>query len=117
VESFAARIVAGIEVEVEVGGAGVRLQALYGLSPDLSDVIPAKGVSTSYQASDMCGLPANISAQALYRNPGVIHTVNMTSLKPNTRYYYQFGNDIEGWSDVHSFVSRPQQVGSASWGA
>lgn len=89
-------------------------QALYGQSPDLSDIIPAKGVSTSYQGSDMCGSPANITAQSLYRDPGVIHTVNMSSLKPSTRYYYQFGNDVEGWSSVHSFMSRPASVGGAS---
>lgn len=36
-----------------------------------------------------------------------MHTVIMKNLVPNTEYYYQYGNDEDGWSKVHLFRSRP----------
>lgn len=39
--------------------------------------------------------------------PGFIHSVLLTNLQPATIYYYQYGNDADGWSVERSFVSRP----------
>ena len=36
--------------------------------------------------------------------------VVLSGLLPSTMYYYRYGNDADGWSDVKSFMSRPQQV-------
>ena len=36
-----------------------------------------------------------------------MHTVVLKQLQPGTRYFYQFGNDQDGWSDVQTFTSRP----------
>jgi len=30
----------------------------------------------------------------------------MTDLRPDTRYFYQFGNDADGWSREYTFKSK-----------
>lgn len=78
----------------------------FGLHPDELKQ-HASGNSTTYSAADMCHAPANITAQQLFRDPGYMHKVILTDLKHSTRYYYQFGNDDDGWSKIFSFRSRP----------
>jgi hypothetical protein len=34
----------------------------------------------------------------------------MTGLQPATTYFYRYGNDVDGWSGVSSFVSRSLAV-------
>lgn len=65
------------------------------------------GKSVTYQASDMCHSPANQTAQQWFRSPGYIHTVLLDHLVPDTRYYYQYGNDQAGWSELASFHAAP----------
>eukprot|EP01006_Ploeotia_vitrea_P031256 TRINITY_DN63577_c1_g3_i1.p1 TRINITY_DN63577_c1_g3~~TRINITY_DN63577_c1_g3_i1.p1 ORF type:complete len:592 (+),score=290.91 TRINITY_DN63577_c1_g3_i1:201-1778(+) len=87
-------------------------QARWGLSETtLSE--SASGTSRTYAASDMCNMPSNVTAQQLFRDPGFMHAVLIKGLKPHTRYYYQFGNDQDGWSKVHTFMSR-QPAGADS---
>ena len=31
----------------------------------------------------------------------------LTGLAPSTKYFYQFGDDVNGWSTERTFVSRP----------
>ena len=53
----------------------------------------------------MCDTPA--ASPVNFRDPGWIHDALMTGLKPATKYYYNFGNDNEGWSPEYTFVSSP----------
>ena len=63
----------------------------------------ATGMSRTYKASDMCGPPANISAH--FMDPGYIHDVVMTGLKPKTRYCYRYGSPGFKYSREKSFMS------------
>src|SRR5690606_32311378 len=68
----------------------------------------ATGTSRTYGASDMCRLPANITAQVYFRDPGWIHDVLLDNLEPDTLYYYIFGSYADGlWSEEFSFYSPP----------
>lgn len=78
----------------------------FGLEPE-SLTRAATGTSTTYSASDMCDFPANVTGQAWFRDPGFMHTVILTELALGSRYYYRFGNDVDGWSAVYSFKARP----------
>ncbi|OQR92284.1 calcineurin-like phosphoesterase [Achlya hypogyna] len=80
--------------------------ARYGKSRTLDDHLVRFGSTTTYTAEDMCHAPATTMGQTLYRHPGYFHSVVMDNLEPATEYFYQFGNDVDGWSDVASFVSR-----------
>lgn len=71
-------------------------------------VFKADGTSATYTASDMCQPPASILAQHFFRDPGYMHTVIMRNLDPDRVYYYQYGNDNDGWSKVERFRSRPK---------
>jgi hypothetical protein len=69
----------------------------------------------------MCQSPANLTGQVgllsvwtcvdvdagqeWFRDPGFIHSVLLSGLAPDTAYYYQFGNDVDGWSQVYQFNS------------
>lgn len=50
--------------------------------------------------------PLFASGQNWFRSPGFIHTIVLTSLDTNTVFYYQFGDDSNGWSQVYQFTSR-----------
>ena len=60
----------------------------YGLFKEIM-ILKSYGTTTTYNASDMCGSPANAIG---YRDPGFIHDVLLKVLLPNTRYYYKFGS-------------------------
>lgn len=51
----------------------------------------AVGVSRTYNNSDMCGPPANLSR--FFIPPGHMHDVLLTGLEPGKRYFYQCGSD------------------------
>ncbi|KAF1336556.1 Calcineurin-like phosphoesterase, partial [Globisporangium splendens] len=67
----------------------------------------SSGTSTTYTAADMCEAPANITSQVWFRDPGFMHKVFLRGLASGKMYFYQFGNDEDGWSAVYSFQSRP----------
>ncbi|KAG7387325.1 hypothetical protein PHYBOEH_008274 [Phytophthora boehmeriae] len=67
----------------------------------------ATGTSSTYRASDMCHAPATTIGQQSFRDPGYMHTVALTGLKPNTYYFYQYGHGGNNWSKVRRFKSRP----------
>jgi len=78
----------------------------YGLDP--SALTSTKtGTSITYKASDMCEEIATITGPHNFIDPGVIHTVVMEDLRPSTTYYYRVGNDVDGWSSIYSFLTRP----------
>ena len=72
-----------------------------------SFIVHFYGTSTTYHNSDLCHAPANQTAQQWFRDPGFLHTIKMTNLAPNMLYFYQYGNDVQGWSSVYSFRSAP----------
>lgn len=67
----------------------------------------ASGAFTTYTAEDMCESPANITSQVWFRDPGFMHKVLLKGLANGKTYFYQFGNEHDGWSAVYSFQSRP----------
>eukprot|EP00743_Colponemidia_sp_Colp-15_P006986 GILK01007539.1.p1 GENE.GILK01007539.1~~GILK01007539.1.p1 ORF type:complete len:660 (-),score=66.82 GILK01007539.1:116-2095(-) len=61
----------------------------------------------TYSSTDLCGPPANIEAAMRFRDPGYAHKALIKGLKPNTRYFYRYGSNVQGWSEEYSFVSAP----------
>ncbi|GLE02468.1 hypothetical protein PINS_up011306 [Pythium insidiosum] len=86
--------------------------ARFGLTRDALTEI-ATGISSTYSATDMCSAPATTFSQRLYRNPGYMHNVLISHLEPDTEYFYQYGSDVDGWSEVYRFRSAPR-VGSTA---
>ncbi|ETV91692.1 hypothetical protein, variant [Aphanomyces invadans] len=72
------------------------------------------GTSSTYTASDMCHQPATIVGQQWFRHPGYMHTVVIDGLFPDCMYAYQFGNDMDGWSEIYTFRSRPLSATNAT---
>eukprot|EP01083_Nonionella_stella_P267974 905575_1 len=60
--------------------------------------------SYTYDTTYMCGGSASIISPTQFRHPGYFYTVIAKNLKPDTKYYYIFGND-DYWSDEHSFTT------------
>ncbi|KAL4439452.1 hypothetical protein ABPG77_008781 [Micractinium sp. CCAP 211/92] len=89
--------------------AGSRPSVRWGTQPsDLAAT--AAGRSLTYGRGDMCGPPANTTG---WFEPGWLHAAAMAGLQPSTRYFYQYGDEELGWSEVESFVS-PPAPGTAS---
>nr|QOL01233.1 putative extracellular protein TR9_041a [Trebouxia lynnae] len=64
----------------------------------------ASATTKTYNASSMCGSPANSTG---YIDPGMLHTATLSNLSYNTRYYYQYGDMKLGLSAVYSFLTGP----------
>jgi hypothetical protein len=76
----------------------------FGLEPTaLSQFVT--GSQWTYQAADMCGPPANTTG---FIDPGFMHSVVLTGLKPKTRYYYVASQPGLDNSSVLSFESSPE---------
>lgn len=90
------------------GSRDVAPSVRFGTSPQ-QYTSTVTGASKTYNASDMCQLPATKFAQAYFRDPGFIHVVILTGLAHSTMYFYQYGNDVDGWSEERSFLSRPEK--------
>ncbi|EDO47589.1 predicted protein, partial [Nematostella vectensis] len=69
-------------------------------------LMTTKGTTKTYKASDMCGEPASGSQ---FMDPGFIHDVLLTDLKPSSLYYYQYGTDLVriGMSKLKNFTTAP----------
>lgn len=61
-----------------------------------------------YEREDMCDFPANSSIG--WRDPGWTHDGVMKGLESGQMYYYQVGSDANGWSPIHSFISRDDKA-------
>lgn len=62
----------------------------YGVDPSTMSVVKGN-ISKTYTAADMCAEPAgDVNA---FVDPGYIHDVLLTNLKPGTRYYYSYGSE------------------------
>jgi len=98
-------------VQFTTGAAGKPVVE-YGPSNGNSKVsdfpMRADGTSTTYQASDMCQEPANITEPGKFIDPGSLHTVILTGLEPDTEYSYRVGLSTgQGvvWSSTFAFRS------------
>jgi hypothetical protein len=99
-------------VQFTTGSSGTPV-AMYG---ETSPTTKVEGTSLTYQASEMCGAPANsTTGVGEFVAPGMLHSIALTNLKPNTHYTYKvgvtFGQGIV-WSDTFSLTSAPK-VGSS----
>mmetsp|Transcript_20846 Transcript_20846/g.25810 ORF Transcript_20846/g.25810 Transcript_20846/m.25810 type:complete len:433 (+) Transcript_20846:5-1303(+) len=77
------------------------------------------GTSDTYKASDMCQSPANLMEAGKFTDPGMLHTVILDNLDPDTRYWYKVGIFSDGqkcgddnyydvcWSDLKQFITEP----------
>ncbi|ELR18962.1 diphosphonucleotide phosphatase 1, putative [Acanthamoeba castellanii str. Neff] len=81
----------------------VRPQVKFGTSPGNYDQSVGAATST-YRKEHMCGAPANAEG---WRDPGLLHSAVLSNLRPDTRYYYVYGDPTFGFSAEASFVSEP----------
>ncbi|XP_020189875.1 probable inactive purple acid phosphatase 2 [Aegilops tauschii subsp. strangulata] len=63
---------------------------------------------STYEQRHMCGYPANHSVG--WRHPGFVFDGVMEGLRPGSRYFYKVGNDLGGWSETYSFISRDTEA-------
>jgi acid phosphatase type 7 len=84
--------------------AHVELWATQGGESD-SVRFPAR--SSTYDRTDLCGPPATIEIQSLWRDPGCFHEAVLESLVPLRRYAYRVGIEGEEWSAPREFVAPP----------
>ena len=72
-----------------ITGAIGKPFAEYGPTKDSSTAdltMRAEGTSATYEASDMCQPPANITEPGKFIDPGQLHTTILTNLVPDTKY-------------------------------
>lgn len=67
-----------------------------------------------YTAEMMCEEPATIRSAQYYIDVGHLHGVELVDLEPNQQYFYQVGNEFQGWSDIYTFKSAPISHASAT---
>jgi len=79
-------------------------------SMNYTHTIPTYEKAQTYQANELCNSPANTTSQSYWRFPGYFHHVLLENLTTHTRYYYRYGNDVDGWSDERSFLSRADET-------
>ena len=63
---------------------------MYGTS-DSSLTRTASATTKTYNASSMCGSPANSTG---YIDPGMLHSALLSNLSYNTKYHYQYGDMV-----------------------
>jgi hypothetical protein len=88
----------------------VRYSTLPGVMSPGVKVSIATGKSGTYSANDMCHAPANQTGQDGFIDPGIIHRVLLTGLRPSTSYFFAYGNEVDGFSVERSFHTRPALV-------
>ena len=85
-------------------GAKYTPEVWYGHSPSKLTQF-STGSSRTYSTKDFCGPPANLSAH--FVDPGQLHDVLLSGLKPDTKYFYKYGNEHYKFSTVSSFTTAP----------
>ena len=94
-----------IYVSYVTNSSEVTPQCQYGLSASSLN-FQVNGTSTTYKASDMCEGKANQTGPQEFIDPGYMHTILLTDLRPSTTYYYRVGSDEHGWSSIYQFINR-----------
>jgi len=49
------------------------------------------GTTDTYKSEDLCQAPANETGPGKFQSPGLLHTVRMKGLAPDTEYHYKVG--------------------------
>jgi len=96
-----------MRVSFSTGSSGTPVASFGTENPPKTNRVTT-GTSTTYGASDLCMEPANLTEPGKFSSPGILHTVVMTNLQPNTTYYYKVGLEHGqgvAWSQVFSYVS------------
>ena len=68
------------------------------------------GESTTYSASDMCASPANMEEPGKFTDPNMLHTVTMTDLQPDTKYYYKVGIILDELDDSQPWMEKKDVI-------
>lgn len=84
-------------------------QCQYGLNPSALN-FQVNGTTTTYKASDMCERKANLTGPQNFIDPGYMHTMLLSNLRPATTYYYRVGSNEHGWSRTFQFTNRPSDL-------
>ena len=81
---------------------------IYGTNASYLSYYSKPAISSTYNASDMCGPPANNAST--FTRPGMIwtaeidySTAEIKELKPGTKIFFQFGNN-KSYSEMNSFT-------------
>jgi hypothetical protein len=78
-----------------------------------SSTIIIEGTTDTYTSDDMCQSPGNLTQAGMFYPPGMLHTIELDHLLPNTEYKYQVGlrqNDtVLLWSDEYTFRTPPKE--------
>ena len=73
----------------------------------------SEGTTDTYRSLDLCQSPANLEEAGKFYPPGMLHTITLKELEPDTRYEYQVGlrqeETVLVWSDVYSFTSSREE--------
>ena len=84
---------------------------IYGTDPTNLNLTTATATTTTYQASDMCGSPANNATT--FQSPGIIYTNEMNlvahKIPLSTEIYYQVGNN-KARSPIYTFHYGPKET-------
>lgn len=74
-----------------------------------ASVVIFNGTTDTYAASDLCQAPGNLTKAGYFYPPGMLHTVHVKDLLPDTKYVYDVGLRVKGkilrWSKQHIFRS------------
>lgn len=82
------------------GGGNVSNMIAYGTAKfSLNQYVIA--LHSTYTADDLCGSPATDIG---WLDPGMIHYAVIGPLIPGQLYFYRYGSDINGWSDVYNLT-------------
>jgi len=78
---------------------------VFSTDADFTNPSSSEGSCKTYKQSDMCESPA--TTETSFVEPGMLCTAVMTSLSPDTKYYYKVTSDGSTYSDPVSFLSAP----------
>ncbi len=71
------------------------------------------GTTDTYTSQDMCQSPGNLTQAGNFYPPGMLHTITLENLKPNTEYRYQVGllhtDKVLIWSEEFIFRTAPNE--------
>lgn len=79
-----------------------------------------EGTTDTYTSADLCQSPGNLTQAGMFYPPGLLHTIELDHLQPNTSYKYQVGlrhknGTVLLWSDEYTFHTAPSDGDTQSF--